>query len=100
MLPRRTSKMPVCSTEFIVYRPKEVRHKSFYYTVIDSEAFSTFLLSHVTGSTGSRQRSQPKATLKYPVPNPGAQKIEDLCKFANPLITQWQNNEQETYIIS
>lgn len=95
-LPRCTSKMLACSTEFIVYRPKEVRYKSFYYAVIDSETFSTFLLSHVTGSTGSRQCSQPKATLKYPISNPGAGEIEDFCKFANPLIAQWQNNEQET----
>ena len=80
-LPRCTSKIPVCSTELIVYRPKEVKYKSFYYAVIDSETFSTFLLSYVTGSTGSCQRSQPKAMLKYPIPNPGAQKIEDSCKF-------------------
>lgn len=95
-LPRCTSKTSVCSTEFIVYRPKKVRYKSFYYAAIDSETFFAFLLSHVTGSTGSRQRSQPKATLNYPIPNPDAREIEDFCEFADPLIAQQQSNEQET----
>lgn len=95
-LPRCTSKTSVCSTEFIVYRPKKVRYKSFYYAAIDSETFFAFLLSHVTGSTGSRQRSQPKATLNYPMPNPDAREIEDFCEFADPLIAQQQSNEQET----
>ena len=95
-LPRCTSKTSVCSTEFIVYRPKKVRYKSFYYAAIDSETFFAFLLSHVTGSTGRRQRSQPKATLNYPIPNPDAREIEDFCEFANPLIAQQQINEQET----
>ena len=58
----------VCSTEFIVYKPLEPSHKSFYCAAINAKEFTAFLLEHVTGSTGSRQRAQPKATLNYPMP--------------------------------
>lgn len=95
-LPYCTSERPVCSTEFIVYKPKRPEYKSFYYAAIDSPAFTDFLLAHVTGSTGSRQRTQPKATLKYPMPNPNVEDIEDFCKFADPIIEKWQLNEQES----
>ena len=95
-LPYCTSERSVCSTEFIVYKPKVASHKSFYYAAIDSPRFTDFLLAHVTGSTGSRQRSQPRATLGYPMPYPGVDEIEDFCAYADPLITQWQVNEQES----
>ena len=95
-LPKCTSTRSVCSTEFIVYKPKRPEHKSFYYAAIDSPLFTDFLLAHVTGSTGSRQRAQPKATLDYPIPNPNIKEIEDFCKFANPMVVQQQLNEQES----
>lgn len=95
-LPFCTSERPVCSTEFIVYKPKKPEHKSFYYAAVDSAAFTDFLLAHVTGSTGSRQRTQPKATLNYPTPNPSVEEIEDFCGFADPIIAKWQLNEQES----
>ena len=49
----------VCSTEFIVYKAKDQSITDFLYSVIDSGSFSDFMCSHVTGSTGSRQRTTP-----------------------------------------
>ena len=49
----------VCSTEFIVYKAKSQEITDFLYSVIDSASFSDFMCSHVTGSTGSRQRTTP-----------------------------------------
>lgn len=69
---------------------------SFYYAAIDSTAFTDYLLAHVTSSTGSRQRTQPKATLDYPMPNPSIEDINDFCEFADPIIAKWQLNEQES----
>ena len=48
----------VCSTEFIVYKAKHKSITDFLYSVIDSNSFSDFMCSHVTGSTGSRQRTK------------------------------------------
>ena len=93
-LPCCTLERSVCSTEFIVYKPKRPEHKSFYYAAIDSPSFTDFLLAHVAGSTGSRQRTHPKATLNYPMPNPSVEDIEGFCEFADPIIARWQLNEQ------
>ena len=95
-MPACSSKQAVCSTEFIVYKPKNPIHKAFYYAAIGAPAFRDFLLAHVTGSTGSRQRTQPKATLTYPIPNPGLEAIEDFCAFANPLYEQIKVNERNS----
>ena len=95
-MPACSSNRPVCSTEFIVYKPNEPKHKSFYYAAIDAPAFTDFLLAHVTGSTGSRQRTQPKATLAYPMPAPGTEAIEDFCVFADPIYEQIKTNELES----
>ena len=57
--------------------------------------FTDFLLEHVSGSTGSRQRAQPKDTLKYLVPNPDKEEIEDFCAFADPIYRHVQMNEQQ-----
>lgn len=86
----------VCSTEFIVYKPLESSHKSFYCAAINAEKFTAFLLEHVTGSTGSRQRTQPKATHNYPMPNPSRIEIESFCTFADPIYQQIQANEIES----
>ena len=40
----------VCSTEFIVYKAKDKTITDFLYSVIDSNSFSDFMCSHVTGS--------------------------------------------------
>lgn len=95
-LPICQSKRAVCSTEFIVYEPKNPAHKSFYYAAISSREFTDYLLAHVTGSTGSRQRSQPKATLAYPMPNPNPVSIADYCVFADPIYKQMQINQIES----
>lgn len=89
-------KRPVCSTEFIVYKPDEPEHKSFYYATIGAPAFTAFSLAHVAGSTGSRQRTQPKATLVHSMPAPRTEAIEDFCAFADPIYEQIKANELES----
>ena len=72
------SNFSVCSTEFIVYKAKCSENTNFLYSVIDSDNFSKFMCSHVTGTTGSRQRTQPTTTLNFIFALPS----EDvLCKF-------------------
>lgn len=94
-MPACLSEHSVCSTEFIVYKPKVAKHKSFYYAALDAPAFADFLLAHVTGSTGSRQRAQPKATLNYPMPSPGLEAVADYCAFADPIYKQIEINNIE-----
>ena len=95
-MPYCSSNNAVCSTEFIVYRPYLKEYKSFYYAAIDSPGFTDYLLEHVSGSTGSRQRAQPKDTLHYLMPNPSNEEIKDFCTFADPIYRHVQINEQQT----
>lgn len=68
----------ICSTEFIVYKPKNTTEKSFLYEVINSDKFTEFLLANVTGSTGSRQRVKPQNTLDYKVILPDLDRIRSI----------------------
>ena len=86
------SNKSVCSTEFIVYKAKNVIFTDFLYSLIDSDIFSEFMCSHVTGSTGSRQRTTPSETLKFKFKIP---KTDDLLKFnsiVSPIYKQIMNN--------
>ena len=75
----------VCSTEFIVYRAKNRAYTDFLYSVVDSEPFSAFMCSHVTGSTGSRQRTTPSETLNFPLVLPTPEVIERFAEIVNPM---------------
>ncbi|MDM0826076.1 restriction endonuclease subunit S [Clostridium perfringens] len=70
----------ICSTEFIVYKPKLDFAKSFCYEVINSKKFTDFLVSNATGSTGSRQRVKPKETLNYRLVLPKANVITNVAE--------------------
>ena len=59
--------------------------KDFLYSIMNSDAFSNYLCSHVTGSTGSRQRAIPKETLKLDIVLPPEKVIEEFCKLVTPL---------------
>src|SRR5690554_2343508 len=50
----------ICSTEFMQFVPIEPQHRAFIAGMITSEPFQSGIMMRVTGSTGSRQRAQPK----------------------------------------
>lgn len=76
---------PVCSTEFIVYEAKQIGQKDYIYSILDSVPFLNHLCSHTTGSTNSRQRATPKATLNFPILLPSESTIEDFCHIVTPM---------------
>lgn len=75
----------ICSTEFIVYEAKKAAQKDFVYSILDSAPFLNFLCSHTTGSTNSRQRATPKATLDFPIMLPPDSIIEEFCQIVSPM---------------
>ena len=89
------SQHAVCSTEFMFYRAKNRDHKDFYYSVIDSPAFTDFLLAHITGSTGSRQRAIPSETLSFSVIVPPDDIIEDFCDKVTAVYAHFEQNHLE-----
>lgn len=85
----------VCSTEFIVYKAKDRDLTDFLFSLIDSTAFSNFMCSHVTGSTGSRQRTTPADTLQYQFYMPTADEIEAFSGAVAPMYAKIRINSLE-----
>ena len=85
----------VCSTEFIVYKAKSREITDFLYSVIDSTSFSDFMCSHVTGSTGSRQRTTPSDTLTFELILPTTEEIAEYQGIVSPMFEQIKCNAIE-----
>ena len=85
----------VCSTEFIVYKANRQEITDFLYSVIDSSSFSDFMCSHVTGSTGSRQRTTPSDTLAFELILPTAEEIAEYQGIVSPIFEQIKCNAIE-----
>ena len=85
----------VCSTEFIVYKAKDQSITDFLYSVIDSNSFSDFMCSHVTGSTGSRQRTTPSDTLSYELILPSEDDLAEFQSLVSPMYAQMRINAIE-----
>lgn len=82
----------VSSTEFIIFEANIPAFKDFVFSIIDSAAFSDWMCSHTTGSTNSRQRTSPKATLEFQVTLPDNQTISDFCAIVTPMYDIIANN--------
>ena len=93
--PLCVSNVPVCSTEFLVYEARDKRFRDFLFSVLDSKEFSDYLCSHVTGSTGSRQRAVPKDTLDFTVRLPNEAIIKEFCDMVTPIYDLIASNELE-----
>ena len=85
----------VCSTEFIVYKAKDKTITDFLYSVIDSNSFSDFMCSHVTGSSGSRQRTTPSDTLSYQLILPSEDELAEFQSLVSPMYAQIRINAIE-----
>jgi type I restriction enzyme S subunit len=77
----------ICSTEFMQFVPINADDRAFAYCIIRSEPFQHGILSRVTGTTGSRQRAQPKEVSVIQVIKP----TPDLTTVFNQQVTPWLN---------
>lgn len=85
----------VCSTEFIVYKAKDDTLTDYLFSVIDSTSFSDFMCSHVTGSTGSRQRTTPSDTLNFDLVLPSKEELDEFQAIVSPMYAQIRINSIE-----
>ena len=90
--PMCVTDLAVSSTEFIIFEANIPAFKDFVFSIIDSAAFSDWMCSHTTGSTNSRQRTSPKATLEFQVMLPDNQTISDFCDIVTPMYDIIANN--------
>jgi type I restriction enzyme S subunit len=82
----------ICSTEFMQFVPKNLSEQAFVYSLIRSAPFQSNILERVTGSTGSRQRAQPKEIAKIGVLGSGESLRAEFVKVALPLFQSIRNN--------
>nr|WP_288626261.1 hypothetical protein [uncultured Roseburia sp.] len=83
--PMCISKLAVSSTEFIIFEAFNPAYKDFVFSIIDSSGFSDWMCAHTTGSTNSRQRTTPSATLEFQVVLPNEKAITDFCAIVTPM---------------
>lgn len=83
--PMCLSELAVSSTEFIIFEAFNPAYRDFVFSIIDSATFSDWMCAHTTGSTNSRQRTAPSATLEFQVALPNEKAITDFCAIVTPM---------------
>jgi type I restriction enzyme S subunit len=83
--PMCLSELAVSSTEFIIFEAFNPAYRDFVFSIIDCAAFSDWMCAHTTGSTNSRQRTTPSATLEFQVTLPDEKTITDFCAIVTPM---------------
>ena len=76
----------ICSTEFIVYRPRTSWTRPFCYAVLDSDAFYVHMSSKATASTGSRKRIQPDVSASFELPIPDENTMRYFVELYGPIM--------------
>lgn len=76
----------ICSTEFLVLRPRVGVGRAFVYEFLRSAPFRNTLTSLVTGTTGSHQRAQAEAILQVPLRLPGPSRASKFELLVGPVL--------------
>lgn len=76
----------ICSTEFIVYRPRESWTRPLCYAVLDSDAFYAHMSGKATASTGSRKRIQPDVSASFELAIPDEKTMRAFVELYAPIM--------------
>ncbi len=87
----------ICSTEFIVYRPREAWTRPYCYAVLNSDAFYAYMATRATASTGSRKRIQPEVSAAFPIAIPDEQTMRSFVAVYEPIMKQIKNLHKENH---
>lgn len=85
----------ICSTEFIVYRPREIWTRPYCYAVLNSDAFYAHMVSRATASTGSRKRIQPDISAAFPIAIPDDETMRSFVALYDPIMKQLKTLHKE-----
>lgn len=99
-LPMVSTHHAVCSTEFMQFVPRELNNRAFIYSLMTSQAMKEQILSHVTGSTGSRQRAQPSQIAKLEILCPASDILRAFSHKAEPLLNVAKTNQVESQYLA
>lgn len=80
------TKNAICSTEFIVYRPRAAWTRPFCYAVLNSDAFYTHMAGKAISSTGSRKRIQPDVSASFVLAIPDNKTMRAFVELYAPIM--------------
>lgn len=80
------TKNAICSTEFIVYRPRAAWTRPFCYAVLNSDAFYTHMAGKAISSTGSRKRIQPDISASFVLAIPDNKTMRAFVELYAPIM--------------
>lgn len=80
------TKNAICSTEFIVYRPRTAWTRPFCYAVLNSDAFYAHMAGKATASTGSRKRIQPDVSASFELAIPDEKTMRAFVELYAPIM--------------
>jgi len=85
----------VCSTEFQVLKPHDIKHYLFLYFLMKSnDVVSSFAMS-ATGTSGSHQRIRPEYILEVETPEPDNDKLILFNEICTPMMERVKKNQQQ-----
>ncbi len=85
----------ICSTEFIQLVSDEIKQWPFLVCLVKSGFFQDLLNSTATGTTGSRQRAQPKEIISSSVLIPSKELVDLFSDIASPYFERYQLNLEQ-----
>lgn len=85
----------VCSTEFLVFVPKDIDHFSYLYFTLKSENSIKYFSSMATGTSNSHQRIKPDEILQLPILNYSKNKAFEFSKKTVPFLKRVRLNLNE-----
>ena len=90
----------ICSTEFMQFVAVDVSEQAFIYGLITSASFQAGIAERVTGSTGSRQRAQPKQIATMAVVDPSVELRQEFVRLALPTYGKSNANLVESHTLA
>ena len=87
---------PVCSTEFLVLRPRVPFGRTYVYCLVRSFAFRRNIQALVTGTSKSHQRARAEAILNLPTVLPPALLSESFESIVDVLLCRTMESRRES----
>ena len=90
----------ICSTEFIVYEPKNENAWAFLNAYFRDDSFKNEFRSHAAGTTGSRQRVAPRKTLEFKLVVPPDSVLEQFNRICSDYYKIQNKNIRENEMLT
>ncbi len=85
----------ICSTEFQVLKPKNMRQYTFLYCLMKSRNVVESFAMSATGTSGSHQRIRPEYILEVETPKPDEQMLSFFNEISFPMMEKVKKNKSQ-----